>query len=183
MNISFERVGPKYIDIIMSWLSEPHMIEFWDNGQDHKDDIVNFAHGRKELSNYWGGMFDYWIGFKDGQPYSLIMTHEENEASDPPECFKPYLSKTGKSIGLDFGIGNPDFVGQGLAAPTLIAFMDYFSSQVDLAADTYIIDPNTNNPRAIHVYEKAGFQIMCEFIPDEGYFAGSPGVVMVKRYS
>jgi hypothetical protein len=114
MNISFEQVGPQHKDTIMGWLSEPHMIEFWDNGQDHKDDIVNFGHGRKEPSNYWGGMFDYWVGFKDGQPYSLIMTHEENEASDPPEYFKPYLSKTGKSIGLDFGIGNPAFVGQDL---------------------------------------------------------------------
>jgi hypothetical protein len=59
--------------------------------------------------------------------------------------------------------------------------MDYFSNEIDLAADIYIIDPNTNNPRAIHVDEKAGFQIMCEFNSNKGYFAGDPGVVMVKK--
>ncbi len=180
-HMTFEKVTSKHQKIIFEWLEEPHMKEFWDNSQAHKDDIVNFIEGRVTPSNYFGGMNSYWIGLLDSEPYAFILTHEENESTDPPEFFKPYLSKTGKTIGIDFGIGNKNFIGKGLAATTLIAFMDYFSTNIEPETDTFLIDPFMNNPRAIHVYQKAGFQIMCEFSQEGGYFDQNKGLLMVKK--
>ena len=45
--------------IIFSWLVEPHMMEFWDNSQEHKDDIFNFLHGKKQA--YFYGTTKYWV--------------------------------------------------------------------------------------------------------------------------
>jgi len=181
MNIRFEPAAPSYESTIATWLEESHMREFWDNSPEHFEDIKIFMGGRTVPSPYFGGVFDYWIGLINDEPYSLIMTHEENESMDPPEYFKPYLSKTGKTIGLDFAIGSRKHVGQGLAAPTLTAFMDYFKDNIEPDVETYLIDPFTNNPRAIHVYQKAGFEIMCTFNQEGGYFDQTQGLLMVRR--
>ena len=183
MNIWFERAASKHKEAIFSWLNEPHMKEFWDNSPEHREDIEIFMEGRHTPSNYFKGMNSYWIGLIKDEPYCLVMTHEENEAADPPEAYKPHLSKKGKTIGLDFGIGNRAFVGKRLAAETLISFMNFFTKNIDPLVDTYIIDPNTNNPRAIHVYQKAGFQIVGEYMQESGYFDQKKSLVMVKRCS
>jgi RimJ/RimL family protein N-acetyltransferase len=181
MNIHFEKASFNHIDTIFKWLLEPHIIEFWDNSQNHKDDIINFVEGRKKPSPYFKGMNTYWVGFSDGTPYAFMMSHYESEKTDSPQSFIPYLSKTGKTIGLDFCIGNIDYLGKGLAAPTLIAFMTYFSTVIDTDVDTYIIDPFDDNPRAIHVYQKAGFEIRDELVQQNGYFSGKRAIVMVKK--
>ena len=40
MNVHFEKAQPSHIEIIFEWLAEVHMMEFWDNSQEHKDDLV-----------------------------------------------------------------------------------------------------------------------------------------------
>jgi|GEM_PF-3716761 len=61
MTIRFEKLSLQHIDIIFGWLAEPFVQEFWDNTQAHKDDILNFVNGRKELSNYCDGKYVYWL--------------------------------------------------------------------------------------------------------------------------
>ncbi len=176
--ITFKKATLEHKDTIFSWLSEPHMQEFWDNSQEHRDDIVDFMQGRKISAPYFGGIFSYWVGFVDDDPYALIMTHEECAETNPPRYMLPHLSKTGKTYGLDFGIGNAKYVGKGLAATTLQAFMDFFIKTVEPKTDRFLIDPMENNPRAIHVYQKAGFEIVGEFTQEGGYFSQSKGFLM-----
>lgn len=178
MNIKFEKANLIHKDTIFSWLDKPHMKEFWDMSSEHREDIENFMHGRLTPSSYFNGIFTYWVGSYNGELYSLVMTSEESEETNPPDYFKPYLSKTGKTIGLDFCIGNDKYLSKGLAAPTLISFTKFFTKEIDPSADTYLIDPHTNNPRAINVYEKAGFKVVSEYTQDYGYFAQSKGVLM-----
>jgi hypothetical protein len=45
MTIHFEKVTKVHLSTLFKWLSEPHVIAFWDNTQAHKDDIVNFTEG------------------------------------------------------------------------------------------------------------------------------------------
>ena len=160
MNIHFKKVTHEHQKIIFDWLQEPHMLEFWDNSQEHKDDILNFINGRIEPSNYFNGIFTYWIGYLDDQPFSFILTSEVVPTEDLPPLLHEHLSQTGKTCGLDFGIGNKDFIGKGLASATLIAFTDFFHKSIDPETDTFYIDPNDDNPRAHHVYEKAGFNLV-----------------------
>lgn len=183
MHIRFEKASFALKKDIFAWLDEPHMQEFWDNSPEHREDIENFMGGRLTPSNYFDGMFDYWVGFVDDDPYCLIMTHEENLSTNPPLYLKPYITEPGELCCLDFGIGNVNYYAKGLAAPTLLAFMDYFVSQMAPKTKRFLIDPSLNNPRAIHVYQKAGFKIISEFIQEGGYFDQNKGVVMVKDVS
>lgn len=180
LKITFEKASLSHQEIIFSWLSEPHMMEFWDNTQDHKDDILNFINGRKQ--HYFYGTTKYWIGSIDNQPHAFILTDEiKRSEEDLSDLLKENLSKTGNTIFLDFGIGNKNFLGKGLAAPTLKSFIEFYLNDVDHKADTYFIDPDENNPRAIHVYQQAGFKIVGKEEPaTKGGFIGQRSFLMVQ---
>ena len=180
LKITFEKAGLNHQDIIFRWLSEPHMMEFWDNTQDHKDDILNFINGRKQ--HYFYGTTKYWIGSIDNQAHAFILTDEIKISEDDlPDLLRENLSKTGNTISLDFGIGNKAFLGNGFAAPTIKAFIKFYQSNIDHKADTYFIDPDEHNPRAIHVYQQAGFKIVGKEEPaTKGGFIGQRSFLMVK---
>ncbi|MBS0289042.1 MAG: GNAT family N-acetyltransferase [Proteobacteria bacterium] len=180
MHITFDRATQQYEKIIFEWLSEPHMMEFWDNSQEHKNDILNFIHGRKQ--HYFAGTTQYFIGLIDDVPFAFLLADILDPAEDLPSPLKNFLSKNGHTVALDFGIGNKDYLGKGLAAPTLESFVKYYNEQIDNQADTFFIDPDENNPRAKHVYEKAGFKHVSEYYPTEGAFIGDKTLLMVKQY-
>jgi RimJ/RimL family protein N-acetyltransferase len=69
-------------------------------------------------------------------------------------------------------ISHPQFLGKGYGSLTLSQFIDYFRQSVDPKADTFFIDPTSDNPKAKHVYIKAGFKHVCDFLM-EGDVSGS----------
>jgi RimJ/RimL family protein N-acetyltransferase len=77
-------------------------------------------------------------------------------------------------------IDNENYLGKGLAASTLEAFTKFLQEDVDPTIDTFIIDPDPNNPRAKHVYAKAGFNRVGDFIMERGVFKGQKTYLMVK---
>jgi RimJ/RimL family protein N-acetyltransferase len=179
--IHFKKASPQNKDAIFSWLDTPHMKEFWDNSDEHKIDIQVFMNGRKEPSDYFGGIFTYWLGFFDEEPFCILMTAIVLDVPETANVWREHLSKTGNTYSIDFGIGNEKYIGKGLAAITLDRFTYYFQKNVDPLADTFYIDPSQNNPRAIHVYEKAGFMKVAEFEAASGYFQGNKDFLMIKK--
>ena len=156
------------------------MKEFWDNSQEHKDDILNFINGEKQ--HYFYGTTMYWVGFLNDHPYCFLLTDQIcSDEEDLTDLHRDQLSKIGNTIAIDFGIGNTTFLGKGLAAPTLQAFIEFYHAHIDQKADTYFIDPDENNPRAKHVYEKAGFKIVGNYNMSQGFFKGTTGYLMVKK--
>lgn len=172
MKIHFERVTDAHLDTIVSWLAEPHIMEFWDNTQAHKDDILNFAEGRKTPSSYADGQYVYWIASLEHEPFAMLMTIQETHKEDIGQEKLKRLSKTGHTYGLDYMIGNAKFFGKGYGSKTLSDFIDYFRTSIDPKADTFLIDPASDNPKAKHVYMKAGFKHACDFMM-EGDVSGA----------
>ncbi len=181
MQMDFEKANLKYKDIISEWLECPHIKEFWDNSQEHKDDILFFLHGRKSHSSYFNGIFTYWIGKIERDPYCLLMTSEVVINESLPQIWKDNLSATGKTYTIDFCIGNKTYLGKGLASHTLETFTKFFQENIASNADTFFIDPDENNPRAKHVYEKAGFKPIGDFDMSLGFFKGHKSLLMVKK--
>lgn len=156
MNIHFQKATLAHENIIFDWLAESHIQEFWDNIREHKDDILNFIYHR--LQTYFAGTTQYWIGYIGNEPYAFILSDIlEKEQDDLTDTHLKYMSQMGHTISLDFGIGSVKYLGQGLGANTLIEFMKFYRNNVAPKADTFFIDPDENNPRAVHVYSKAGF--------------------------
>lgn len=183
MNIQFEKASQAHTDTIFSWLKQDFVKEFWDNTQAHKDDIINFIEGRKTPSTYAEGRYIYWIASFNDEPFAMLMSIQEMHKDDLGQEKLARFSKTGHTYSLDYMIGNPQFFGKGYGAKTLSEFIDYFRNAVDPKADTFIIDPNSNNPRAKHVYMKAGFNYVCDFIM-EGDMSGSGQLhhLLIKKF-
>jgi RimJ/RimL family protein N-acetyltransferase len=180
MNIKFQKASISYIDTIFSWLSEPHMMEFWDNSQEHKDDILNFIQGKPQT--YFTGTTNYWIGFIDNQPYAFVLSDIlKKDQEDLSQTHLANLSETRHTISLDFGIGHKEYLGRGLAALTLSEFTIFYKNDIDPKADTFFIDPDENNPRAIKVYNKAGFTKVGQYQATQGAFIGHNSDLMVKK--
>jgi RimJ/RimL family protein N-acetyltransferase len=59
--------------------------------------------------------------------------------------------------------------------------VQFFQGSVDAKADTFFIDPDDNNPRAKHVYAKAGFDLVGDFVMKGGVFDGKKTDFMVKK--
>jgi RimJ/RimL family protein N-acetyltransferase len=180
LSIQFEKATKSHIDAIYTWLEAPRVKEFWDNTPQHREDILLFVNGRKKPSPYAEGIFTYWIGSIKNEPYCLLMTSEMLVSPDLPEYYLDCLSKTGKTYSIDFMIGNKNYVGKGLGAPTLEAFMKYIRANVDNTIDRFMIDPEEDNTRAKHVYEKAGFQLISEFVSTKGSGSGIKHYLMIK---
>lgn len=179
--MEFEKAAHKHWEAVSNWLNEPHIQEFWDTSIEHKQDILIFMHGRKELSPYWNGMFDYWIGSINSEPYCLLMTSVIlSSQTDLPEIWRTYLSKTGKTFSIDFMIGNPKFLGKGLGGQTLEKFTQFIKNR-DPKVDTFFIDPAASNPRAKNVYEKGGFMEVAQFFRDCNGEKDVKHFLMIKR--
>lgn len=180
--ITFEKATYDDKETLFSWLAEPHIQEFWDNTQGHKDDILNFMDGRKTPSSYVQGKFVYWIAKNNGHPFAMLMTIQETMDDDINAIKLANLSKTGNSYGIDYMIGDVNYFGKGYGAKTLSEFVDFFRNEVDPKADTFLIDPATDNPRAKHVYMKAGFKHIDDFIMSGDVSGkGKPHHLLVKR--
>ncbi len=97
-------------------------------------------------------LFNYWIGQDDTIPFCLLITTDATR--DTPEHLAPFLPETGEAWTLDVLIGPPEYVGRGIATQMLESFLSHIQYQ-NRALRTVLIDPEANNSRAIHVYEKA----------------------------
>lgn len=181
--VTFKKATAAYKATIFSWLAEPHIQAFWDNTQAHKDDIINFIHGRKTPSDYCDGRYTYWIALSAGEPYAMLMTIQETPKEDIGDLKLAHLSETGHSYSLDYMIGNTAYIGKGYGALTIIKFVDFLRKSFDKKADTFLIDPACDNPRAKHVYEKAGFRYIADFIMGgDCSGSGKPHHLLIKKF-
>ncbi len=115
-----------------------------------KDYIAEWIHG-KGLQNTLNGIEEffqntspatYWIGYDEKTPFAFLIT------------------EGGETITLDLFICEESYLGKGLAVPMIREFLKTHFPHVKRV----LIDPEKTNRRAIHVYEKAGFKIIGEFI-------------------
>lgn len=169
--ISFHLATLKDRSMIKEWWTKPHVMEFWDNSPEMWQNVENYFLGKKEI-------FDYWIGFYDQEPFALLMTSELEKNLPADDPYAKWVEPEGLTITIDFMIGNENYMGKKLSYITLNKFA-YFMKEK--GARAVIIDPAATNPRAVHVYQKAGFDIVDTFDRNKGYFSGIKHYLMKMK--
>lgn len=138
MKFLFKHAAPLQRELIHRWLTQEH-IQAWLHGTGLKntfEDLDKFFKGH--------GLCEHWIAYADETPFAYLITSEEGK----------------EAITLDLFICDVDYLGKGLAVPMIRQFLlKHFQHKKHV-----YIDPEANNSRAIHVYEKVGFRIVEEFI-------------------
>jgi GNAT superfamily N-acetyltransferase len=153
-NLTFKPVDAKHREVVRKWLVEPHAAS-WFYGQGLENTYTgldNFLAGTS-LSNS-----KYWLAYDRGHPFAFFITSPVNKPTDP---LTRWCKRVGPAITLDMLIGDTAYLGKGLAILLIHEFLaTQFSDVVEV-----LIDPEASNCRAVHVYQKAGFELLGEFIP------------------
>jgi RimJ/RimL family protein N-acetyltransferase len=89
----------------------------------------------------------------------------------------PWLEPEGKTLTIDFAIGEEAFLGKGLSSETL----KKFAEDQEPSVSALLVDPEVKNEKAIHVYEKAGFIRVSTFIRGQGFFRGKPHYLLKMK--
>jgi len=124
--------------LIHHWLAQEH-ISKWIHGMG----LQSTLHG---LENFFLGLSDttYWVGYDQGTPFAFLITSFEGL----------------DAITLDLFICDLNYLGKGFCVPMIHKFLKTHFPHIRRA----LIDPEKTNTRAVHVYQKAGFKIIGEFI-------------------
>lgn len=163
--LSFRPLEKFHKKLIQDWLKKDHVREFWNDGGVTLNDLDAFLSGKNSE-------FHHWVAFYESIPFAYLMT---SEFILSPDIFAPWRDKEGKTMTLDFLIGESAFLGRGIAHKVIQQFL-YQKRWQHLTS--VLIDPEAKNTKAIHIYRKAGFEQVGEIIPSSGSFAGKNEIIM-----
>jgi predicted GNAT family acetyltransferase len=136
--LRFSPAEESQISLIHGWLKQDHINE-WMHGvglQNTLNGLDKFFRGESNTT--------YWVGYHKGSPFAFLITSPEGSDATT----------------LDLFICDLNYLGKGLAVPMIREFLTSRFPNVKKV----LIDPEATNERAIHVYQKAGFKIIGEFI-------------------
>lgn len=157
---SFEKANPNTHTLIQEWLHRPHVQPyFYGIGlQNTLKNVALFVEGKTNNGLY---SFTHWVGYAEDEPFAFLMTSPITGPHDANDPYNEWYDPETPTITLDLLIGEPTYLGKGLSAPMIRSFLDQHAGDVKRV----IIDPAQDNPRAVHVYEKAGFKKVKAFKP------------------
>ncbi len=138
LSFNFEPAKPSQRTLIHEWLAQTHIKE-WIHGvglQNTLNGLEKFFQGESSTT--------YWIGCEKDIPFAFLITSPEGDDATT----------------LDLFICNLNYLGKGNAVQMIHEFLISKFSHVK----KFLIDPEATNAKAIHVYQKAGFKIIGEFI-------------------
>lgn len=152
LTFNFNHVDQAHRSLVHTWLLQPHVAE-WFYGQGLENTF-------KHLDEFLAGssFAQYWLAFDRGNPFAFLITSQVDKTQD--EIAK-WCNAEGQAITLDMLIGDPSYLGKGYAVPVIHQFLLSQFPNVD----EVLIDPEASNVKAIHVYQKAGYNKLGEFIP------------------
>lgn len=149
---TFRTVNENDRTLVHSWLTKPHVAKWF-----YGDGLANTLKG---IDDFIKGMTDteYWLACDRDNPFAFLIT---SLVKKPEDELSKWCVAEGTTITLDMLIGEEEYLGKKLSD---IIIKEFLSSQFS-EVEEVLIDPEASNSRAVHVYEKVGFQILGEFIP------------------
>lgn len=138
-NFEFKKLAKEDLPLVHSWLTSPHVREFW-----HENATGTFSAFKKtfETKLATNKKWSPYIVILQGKPIGYIQSYVVDE----------------KTCGINQFIGVEEFVDKGLGSMFVKEFTDELL--LDKKVTRIITDPSVLNLRAQKAYEKAGFKKM-----------------------
>ncbi len=161
-NFTFKPAAESQRELIHNWLQQDYIRE-WIHGQGAQNTLnglEKFFQAQREGKGLdrQTHITQHWIGYDGDIPIVYFLT--TNVLKNTDDDYAKYCETEGLAITLDMFICDVDYLGKGYAAPLIKQFLiNQFSDVTEV-----FIDPEQRNTRATHIYQKAGFRIIGEFI-------------------
>lgn len=150
MDIDFVPVSEKHLDIYFKWVEKPHVKETWFlEGYASPDYIHEVIKGNG---------YDFgFIATVDHRPVGYVVYSDLYSYAKLDAAPKGVFTKEPRgSYSFDLFIGEEDCLGRGIGTRIVESFCDKL---FDLpSVRRIVIDPSTDNLRAIACYRKVGFK-------------------------
>lgn len=140
MMLSFRPLTPGDFPLLLEWLAKEHVKEWWNDGDDTLEKVA--CHYAEEEAGV--GRF-------------ILVASDEN--GEKPIGYFQHYSLPGSLMGIDQFIGEEDYLNRGIGTQAIQVFVEMLMRAHQPTA--IILDPSSENKRAIKCYEKAGFRY-CE---------------------
>ena len=152
LHLRFALVDNTTKTLVEEWLKKAHVAEwFYGTGLENTLKYLEaFCRGASFCT--------FWLAYDKARPFALFITSWVKKPDDP---LTKWCSPDGKAITLDMCIGDTAYLDKGLAHKVIQEFLKSEFADVD----EVLIDPESANTKAIHVYQKAHFAIIGEFFP------------------
>jgi RimJ/RimL family protein N-acetyltransferase/GNAT superfamily N-acetyltransferase len=124
--------------MLHEWFEQKHIKEWM-----HGAGLQNTLNGLEKFFRH-DSTTTYWIAYDKNIPFAFLITSPEG----------------GEAITLDLFICDGNYLGKGLSVLMIREFLIRQFPKIKRV----LVDPEATNSRAIHVYKKAGFKIIGEFI-------------------
>lgn len=161
MTITFTPLSKSYFPLLLKWLEMPHVKAWWDKEIIYTLELVKEKFSSHihniPISNDVTKLTYVYIIEIDTTPIGYIQSYNVSAYAEENKLNNKLIPKN--CCGIDIFIGEPNFLNKGLASQILQTFWHNILRE---HFDYCLVDPDTNNTKAIHVYEKAGFKILPE---------------------
>ena len=145
--------------LLAKWLSDPKVLEFYE-GRDNPFSLEKVQN--KFFSS--DGQTSMCMVEYEGKEIGYIQFYELDE-----ETKKEYGVYTENTYGTDLFIGETDYWNQGIGTLLISTMVTYLIEHKK--ASRIVMDPQTQNTRAITCYEKCGFKKL-KLLPNQEFHEG-----------
>lgn len=154
--IGFAPLVPEHLTLLHSWLQQPHVRVFWDDGCRTPEQVRAhyFALDRDA---------ECFVVTLGGRPIGFLQTHPVG----PEAEYARWRSTHGETWGMDLLLGDPADTGRGLGPQVIRAVLRLWLRQRP-ALRRMLIDPDVRNARALKACQKAGFSALGEHLFSSG---------------
>lgn len=149
--------------LLVKWLSDPAVLAYYE-GRDRPHDLALVRENFYSKDRHVTPCLIQYNGLSIGYLQFYELDKEDQAAygySNPSEII----------FGMDQFIGETEYWGRGIGTKLIQSMIKYLTEQ--RIASKIVMDPQTWNERALHVYEKCGFvkkQLLKEHELHEGKY-------------
>jgi aminoglycoside 6'-N-acetyltransferase len=160
--ITFERLTRAHFELLSRWLAEPHVARWWNHDPSPEAVEADFGPTVDGLEPAQ----DHLVR-ADGTPIGLIQYCRFEDYPDyAAEVADAYEVDSGTAT-IDYLIGEPDRVGQGIGTEMIARFVDHIWAN-EPATTQLVVPVSSANTASWRALTKAGFRLVAraELDPD-----------------
>jgi aminoglycoside 6'-N-acetyltransferase len=149
---TFRRVGRADFPLLAGWLAEPHVARWWNHeftAEAVERDFGPTVDGNEANEDH--------LVLADGRPIGLIQCWIYQDFPDYLDELSHLVVVPDQAVGIDYFIGDPDFVGRGVGR----AMISRFTQQVwdtKPATTSIVVAVNSSNEASWKALLGAGFR-------------------------
>ena len=135
--LKFREMTAEDFPLMLEWLSNPHVKEWWDDGEDTLEKVA-LHYGDEH----------------DGTGKFILI--EDCGGTERNIGYFQHYRASDEAIGIDQFIGEKDCLNKGIGTEAVRLFVEMLMRR--FRPKNIILDPSPANKRAIRCYEKVGFR-------------------------